>query len=210
MIFVIKGKRGPNYASLLDSMFADRKALFVDLLGWAVSAHDGRHEMDEFDSDEAVYIIAGNQDGQHCGSLRLLPTSRPYLLQQHFASLCADELPSDTVTYEITRLCLPSRLGAKRRLIVRNQLIAAMVDYALANGIIRLVGVTEAAFRNEVLSMGWLAEPLGPICESSGRKIGAFALHIGADTPKRLSWADIYPVDALSTSKPNRAAGGVR
>lgn len=207
VITIIHGKREAAHAELLDSMFADRKTLFVDLLGWDIPAHDGRHEVDEFDHDGTVYIVATNGKGAHQGSLRLLPTVRPHLLDTHFASLCAGDPPADPATYEITRLCLPSRLGAKRRLLVRNELIAAMVDHALAAGIKRLVGVTNTGFRKEILAMGWLAEPLGPEGQLSGASLGAFALHIGADTPERLSWSGIYPIERLSRSCRAKAVG---
>ncbi|MEO1168730.1 MAG: acyl-homoserine-lactone synthase [Pseudomonadota bacterium] len=207
MITIIHGKREAAHAELLDSMFADRKTLFVDLLGWDIPSHDGRHEVDEFDHDGTVYIVATDGKSAHQGSLRLLPTVRSHLLDTHFASLCAGGAPADAATYEVTRLCLPSRLGAKRRLLVRNELIAAMVDHALAAGIKRLVGVTNVGFRKEILAMGWLAEPLGPEGQLSGARLGAFALHIGPDTPERLSWSGIYPVERLANPVRTRTAG---
>lgn len=207
MIAIIHGKGQVAEADLRDAMFADRKTLFVDLLGWDVAVHDGRHEIDEFDHDGAVYLIATDSKGSHQGSLRLLPTLRPHLLETHFGSLCAGDPPKDAATFEITRLCLPSRLGSKRRLLVRNSLIATLVDHALAAGIKRLIGVTNAGFRKEILAMGWLAESLGPECHLSGARLGAFALHIGSDTPERLSWSGIYPTKQLVGTPKTRAAG---
>lgn len=176
---------------LIADMFADRKRLFVDVLGWDIAV-DGEHEIDAFDTSHARYLIAVDDAGRHNGSLRLLPTARPHLLDSMFADLCPLGVPTGPDTYEITRLCLPQRLGAEGRLIVRNALISAMVDHALAGGIAKLTAVVEASFRAQVLAMGWLAEPLGPIVRRNGQKLGAFALHISSDTPERLRWTDIY------------------
>lgn len=180
-----------------DTMFEDRKALFVDLLRWDVAVVDDRFEIDEFDRDDAAYIIALDDGGAHQGSLRLLPTNRPHLLGDVFAWLCPLGVPCGPHILEITRLCLPSRLGARSRLLVRNALISAMVDHALGNGITRLTGLVDAGFRRDVLSMGWLAEPLGPAMMFSGAPLGAFALHIDPSVPVRLGWNQIYRADAL-------------
>jgi acyl-homoserine lactone synthase len=115
---------------LLAGMFTDRKRLFVDLLGWDVPI-DGDLEIDHF--DDSMRAVDG--DGRHIGSLRLLPTTRPHLLDTLFAELCSLGVVSGASTFEIIRLCLPQRLAAARRLEVRNLLISAMVDHALDSGI---------------------------------------------------------------------------
>ncbi|WP_296615506.1 acyl-homoserine-lactone synthase [Sphingomonas sp.] len=175
-----------------DTMFEDRKRLFVDLLGWDVPVVDGRLELDAFDTDGALYVMALDADGRHQGSLRLLPSDRPHLLGTVFAHLCPLGVPQGSGIYEITRLCLPSRLGARCRLAVRNALISAMVDHALRAGVTRLTGLVEESFRKHVLTMGWLAEPLGPAIASDGQLLGAFQLHLDDDTPTRLGWTGIY------------------
>jgi N-acyl-L-homoserine lactone synthetase len=190
MIRVIKGFRPAE--PLLASMFLDRKRLFVDLLGWNVPVVDDRFEIDRFDHAHAVYIVAIDEDGGHEGSLRLLPTCLPHILDTLFAPLCAAGAPMGEDIFEITRLCLPSRLGAARRLEVRNRLISAMVDYAMSTGITRLTGVVEDRFRKDILAMGWLAEPIGPARRIDGGLLGAFAIHLAADTPARLRWTGIY------------------
>lgn len=181
-----------------DTMFEDRKALFVDLLGWDLPVVDDQFEIDGFDREGAVYLVALDDEGNHQGSLRLLPTDRPHLLDSLFAGLCPLGIPAGPGVLEITRLCLPSRLGARSRLAVRNALISVMADYAILHGMTRLTGLVEASFRREVLSMGWCAEPLGPAVPFGGAPLGAFALHIDATVPVRLGWNQIYRADATA------------
>jgi acyl-homoserine lactone synthase len=173
-------------------MFEDRRRLFVDLLRWEVPVVDGRFEIDEFDGDHAVYLIELDQLGAHTGSLRLLPSDRPHLLGSLFASLCADGVPAAPNTFEITRLCLPTRLGAAERLRVRNRLISAMVDYALEAGIKTLTGVVETSFLAQIMVMGWRCARLGPSRNIGQSWLGAFAIEIDADTRERLRATGIY------------------
>jgi N-acyl-L-homoserine lactone synthetase len=176
----------------LETMFADRKQQFVDLFEWQVPVVDGRYEMDQFDTAAAVYIIAADASGAHQASMRMLPSLQPHLLGNLFPHLRPAGVPIGDRIWESTRLCLPSRHGAARRLVLRNALISAMVDFALARGIERITGVIPEGFRKQVLAMGWRAEPLGPAVRIKGGPIGAFAIEIGGDTPERLCWTGVY------------------
>lgn len=176
----------------LASMAEDRKILFVDLMGWDVPVIAGRYEIDAFDGDAATYLVAVDEHGAHEGSMRLLPTSRPHILGNLFPQLCCGIVPRGDAILEITRLCLPSRLGAERRRIVRDRLISAMVDHALETGITALTGVVTDRFRTQVLAMGWQAQALGQAVEIGGSLLGAFRIEIAADTPARLAKTGIY------------------
>lgn len=190
---------------LASSMFADRKRLFVDLLEWNVPVADRRHEIDAYDGEGATYLIARQADGSHAASLRLLPTVRPHLLSDVFASLCDASSPSGPEVREITRLCLPVRHGAAGRLALRNHLISAMIDHALDISITTLIGVVTARYRQQVLAMGWRCAPLGPIRTVAGARLGAFRVDLDGDTPSRLAASGIY-IPGTCAAYPARAA----
>ena len=192
MIHVIDNHLAPANRPLLQSMFADRKRLFVDLFGWDVPVVDGQYEIDQYDNAHTVYLIVANADGAHEASIRLFPSTRPHMLGTLFPHLCPLGVPIDAGTWESTRLCLPQRHGAERRRELRNILFSAMVDVALERGIERYTGVIPDPFRKEVLSLGWQAEPLGPAVRIPGGLIGAFLIHVRPDTPKRLGWTGVY------------------
>lgn len=192
MIHFIDNHPADHRRDLVASMFHDRKCLFVDFFGWDVPVVDGRFEIDQFDTPEALYIIIAEETGAHAASLRLLPTERPHMLGTIFSDLCPLGVVSDARTWESTRLCLPRRHGAARRRDLRNQLISAMVDLALERGIDRYTGVLPESFRKDVLAMGWKAEPLGPVVRMPGGPVGAFLVHIEPETPKRLCWSQTY------------------
>jgi N-acyl-L-homoserine lactone synthetase len=192
MIHIIKNHLEPTSRQLLATMFADRKLQFVDFFEWDVPVVGGRYEVDQFDGPHAVYIVAVDEEGRHEASMRMLPTVHPHLLGTLFPHLCPFGVPTGETIWESTRLCLPQRHGSERRLELRNGLISAMVDFALARGIDRITGVIPEGFRKLVLTMGWRAEPLGPAVRIPGGPIGAFAIDVATDTPDRLRWTGIY------------------
>jgi N-acyl-L-homoserine lactone synthetase len=181
---------------LLRSMFSDRKRLFVDLFGWDVPVIEGQYEVDQFDNDDTVYVIISDTAGEHEASIRLFPSTQPHMLGTLFPHLCPFGVPVGATTWETTRLCLPQRHRAKRRRELRNVLFSAVIDLALARGIERLTGIIPDPFRKELLAMGWQAEPLGPAVPVGGGPIGAFMVHVQADTPERLRWTGIYTGNA--------------
>lgn len=182
------------------SMFRDRKRLFVDLLEWDVPVVDNQFEIDRYDGDGALYLIALDDDGYHIGSMRLLPTVPPHLLSDLFGKLCDGDIPRGTSVMEITRLCLPQRLGCAGRLAVRNRLITAMVDHALGTGVTAFTGVVTASYREQVLAMGWRAEPLGRPRSLGNGPLGAFRLEIDSDTPALLAANGIYTAGARTAA----------
>lgn len=192
MIHVIENDLAADSQPLLCSMFADRKRLFVDLFGWDVPVVDDQYEIDQFDNAHTVYFIVSDARGEHQASIRLFPSTHPHMLGTLFSNLCPFGVPVGSTTWETTRLCLPQRHGAARRLKLRNMLFSAVVDFALERGIERLTGLIPDPFRKEVLAMGWQAEPLGPAVHLPGGPIGAFLIHVRPDTPERLRWTGVY------------------
>ena len=176
----------------LRSMFEDRKSVFVDLLRWDVPVLDGRFEIDQFDDRQATYIIIANEDGDHLGSARLLPTTRPHILGSLFADLCAAPAPTGPAVAEITRFCLSRRHNAALRRRTRNQLVTALVWHALETGIRTYTGVAEFGWLQQILAFGWDCRPLGAPVQAECGLIGALAIEIGADTPDLLAANGIW------------------
>ena len=143
MLHLFESGAGPGRDTVLAAMFEARKRVFVDLLGWDVPVLAGRFEVDQFDDPHARYLVLTDGNGGHLGSARLLDTRRPHILGELYPDLCEDAVPNGPGIFEITRFCLDRRLRAAERLTVRNRLVSALVDQALAAGIHRYTGVAE-------------------------------------------------------------------
>src|SRR5215469_16978319 len=104
MLQVVYGSARAANAGLFEQMHRDRKTVFVDRLGWQVPVVDGDLENDQFDGENAIYLIAVDEAGHHAGSLRLLPTMGPHLLADVFPQLSERPVPRGPDIWEITRL----------------------------------------------------------------------------------------------------------
>jgi len=206
MLHIFGDGGDPAADAVLAAMFEARKRVFVDLLGWDVPVLAGRFEVDQFDDPHARYLVLTDADGAHLGSARLLDTTRPHILGELYPELCEDEVPSGPGIAEITRFCLDRRLRARERLMVRNQLVSALVDHALAAGIQRYTGVAEMGWLQQILSFGWICRPLGLPQTIDGTLLGALAIEIGPDTPSLLARAGIYQPVATVIGERRHAA----
>ncbi len=178
--------------AVLRAMFEARKQVFVDLLRWDVPVLGGSWELDQFDTEDARYIILADQHSRHLASARLLATDRPHILNTLFPALCEGPVPCDPATLEITRFCIDRGLKAAARRRARNQLVTALAEHAIAHGIARYTAVAELRWAQQVLGFGWRCMPLGmPLAHESGTLM-ALAIEIDTDTPARLAEAGIY------------------
>lgn len=192
MLHIVKEPFRPVPDAVLRAMFAARKSVFVDLLKWKIPVLDGRFEVDQFDDEHARYVILSEPDGTHLASARLLPTLRPHILDSIYASLCDTPPPRGDDIFEITRFCLDRNLRAAERRVVRNRLVTAIADHALAIGISRYVAIAEMNWFQQILAFGWQCRPLGAPRWHEGALLVALEIEIGADTLDRLARAGIY------------------
>lgn len=174
------------------AMFAARKQVFVDLLEWDLPVLEGRFEIDQFDTADARYLILLGPDGDHRASARLLPSMAPHILGDLYPHLCDGEVPRGPAIMEISRFCLDRHQDAASRLASRNQLVTALVDHALREGICCYTGVAELGWLAQILRFGWHCEPLGEPKGDRGAKIGALAIRIDRTTRASLERTGIY------------------
>lgn len=167
----------------LRAMFAARKRVFVDLLKWNVPVISGRYEVDQFDTRDADYLILLDHAQQHRASARLLRTERPHLLSELYPFLCERPAPSGPTVREITRFCLDPLPGAAERRHARDQLVFALVDHALQEGITDYTGVATLGWFAQIVRFGWHCVALGAPTRVGDQTL--VALHICVDERTR-------------------------
>jgi acyl-homoserine lactone synthase len=152
-----------RFEPVLDSMFRDRKRLFVDLMKWQLPMATATHDVDQFDTDDAVYLVAINpEDGTHMGSMRLLPTTGPHILGDLFPRLCENGVPRGDDILEVTRFCPSPRVKNRDRLMeCRLNLGTAMIEYGLLRGLKGYSACTYMSWTSKLLAAGWRIRPLG-------------------------------------------------
>jgi N-acyl-L-homoserine lactone synthetase len=187
---MVQGFDNPSQAKLIASMFADRKRVFVDLLGWDVP-HDEHAERDEFDTPDSEYLIFAQGD-DHIASLRLLRTDRRHLLGSVFPELCEGPVPSGPDIREISRFCISPRHRGAIRLQARRLLATALTEYALLFGLSAYTAVAHVARMSNLFATGWRVRPLGLPDLDADHPAGALIIEIDDRTPHLLMRSGRY------------------
>ena len=183
--------------AVMRAMFEARKRVFVDLLGWDVPVLAGKYELDQFDDTHARYLILADGNQNHLASARLLPTTRPHILDTLFTELCDEAPPAGPHTYEITRFCLDRSLRAAERRRWRDALVTGLAHYALEHRITTYTGVAEQGWLEQILAFGWNAQPLGAPRAIGGMMLGALRIDIEPETPALLAANGILPATQI-------------
>ncbi len=188
MIDMISPDKRWRYAAPLMQMHRDRKLVFVDSFGWRLRTPGSWLEVDEYDNDHAVYLMARDEaSGDHRGSVRLLPTTGPHLLEGVFGTLCPHGAPRADDVWEISRLVTsPAGQPGTRVLAVHRLLALALVEFALLNGIRHYVLVAESQRVPALLSIGWRVRPLSLPTVYEDQTLEVLQIEVAAETGDRL------------------------
>lgn len=193
-------------AGSMRAMFAARKQVFIDRLGWDLPALAGQYELDQFDDVHAQYLILTDGHGRHRASTRLLRTDRPHLLGDLFAMLCSEGVPSGPTIREITRFCLDPAFGAKERRVAQNELVSALADHATTSGVGAYTGIAGIRWFEQIAEFGWHCRALGPARKIGGQELVALHITIDGETIPALEATGIYTRPTLTIAETGRLA----
>ena len=136
-----------QYPALKDSMFRDRADQFKTRLKWDVKVDYAGYERDEYDDLNPMYVIWEDAIGRHSGSMRLLPTTGPCMVNDHFSELMNGDKFQSPFIWEATRFFLSA--NATRR-TANALMLAAGEDPESIAAVANLAG-------------GWVCEKVGVV-----------------------------------------------
>lgn len=142
-----------------------RRRVFVELLGWPLTASANGGEQDEFDAAPALLVVASDDAARIVGYARLRPTTALYLLAVHFAALLNGRpAPCEPQTWEISRFAAVNPAEPVRGLNtgVGKATLRMAIAQALARGAERLVCCTSVAIERVAQRWGFRMQRLGP------------------------------------------------
>lgn len=179
-IDVIDASSRLQFAQPLMEMYHDRKRVFVDQLGWQLPVAGSWLEIDQYDNEDAIYILARDRvAGKHLGSVRLLPTTAPHLLSDIFPDLCPAGPPSGVDVWEISRLVTnPDSAAGAMGVRVHRMLASALIDFALSNQVSRYTLVIEYSRLPALLAVGWTVSPISMPRRVNGDLVQALEIAI--------------------------------
>jgi acyl-homoserine lactone synthase len=186
MVYAISKNNRSSLGRELDTMFRDRKRVFVDRLKWNVPVVNDVYEQDQFDTDDAVYIVAADPvTGQHHGSLRLIPSLKPHMLRDVFSSLCEDDVPVGPDIWEMTRICLSPSIPREIARTSLGLVWLGAVEFGMDQGIRLMTGLTHGPMFSNIRAAGIDIEALGPPKMFDGAQYAALQTRISADVLER-------------------------
>ena len=101
-------------------------------------------EHDEFDTPAAQYLLWMDKNAVIRGVTRLLPTTRPYMLKKLWPDLVEGELPDSAAVWEATRFGCDHTLDASTRRRAVAELLCAMQEFGLGQGVEHYLAVIGA------------------------------------------------------------------
>lgn len=208
MIHIINKYNSQLYEEVLDDMFRLRHEIFVEQKGWEkLRKADGR-DLDEFDTDNATYILKLSPNRQILGGMRLYPTTGPTQLNSLFSEACVlAPQPSGPNDYEWSRYFIAdAHYRSAQGKPVHMELYAGILEFAVAKGISSLSGYIEVGtfIRSrrmpwDMIQLGIPTEYGGNLGEPKGYGLPTL-LNINSKMLKqtRRLWHLLYPVLSLS------------
>lgn len=166
-----------------------RHSIFIERLGWDLPVEGGK-ELDQFDHDDTIYVVAKNNDGRVSGCARLLPTTESYLLGEIFPQLMNGmPIPCSRDIWELSRFAaadITSPSNTESRADASRALLAAAVECAMHNGATRLITVSPLGIERLLARMGVNAHRAGPPVKVDGKPIYACWIEIDDKTRSAL------------------------
>ena len=154
-----------SYPNLQKSLFRDRALQFHDRLDWDVTVDKDGFERDQYDAQNPLYVIWQNAQGRHGGSMRVLPTTAPCMVNDYFSGIAGGRISSPLI-WESTRFCLAPDVGADAGRISAALMLAGC-EIGLNFGLKHAVGVFDPRMVRIYRTLGWSPEILGS--EGAGR-----------------------------------------
>jgi acyl-homoserine lactone synthase len=103
------------YQDQLERYFRVRHEIYVSGRQWRLIEWPIALEIDAFDTNDAVYLLGIEDDGNIAGGSRLVPTLKPHLPSEVFPMLVDGESPRGTDIYEWTPLFISPSLRRSGR-----------------------------------------------------------------------------------------------
>jgi acyl-homoserine lactone synthase len=149
------------YSDILEDYFRLRHQIYVVERKWGALDRPDKREIDQFDTDETVYLL-GLEGRSIIAGMRLVPTTGPTLLSDLFPKLALDGPIRRSDVYELSRIfVVRNRRGEHAGPRAEAVIQAAAMEYGLSVGLSAFTIVLESWWLPRLLDQGWVARPLG-------------------------------------------------
>ena len=158
MIHVISAANHHLYEDVLEEHFRIRHDIFVEERQWETLRKPDKREVDSFDNEDTIYLLA--LEGRRViGGHRLYPTTKPSMMSEIFPHLAEVRgYPSDPLVREWSRYFI---VRNRRDGNLNLRLMAAVQEFCLAEGIAKISAIMETWWLPRFQEAGFVVTPLG-------------------------------------------------
>lgn len=145
MVQIVEGKDRGRRPELFEKIFRARYETFVVSRRWSLPASKGL-EIDQYDTDQAVYFVDFDETGHLQGAVRLTPTMSSSLTADYYPHLNDGHTTlRDPFIYEGTRYIASPRIKTpESNRVVKARILGAMTEWAWCFGIRSIQTVIDA------------------------------------------------------------------
>jgi acyl-homoserine lactone synthase len=178
LVHLITAENRSSYSDILDVYYRARHNVFVTERGWRALDRGNGRDIDEYDDDRAIYLLAVDGD-RLVGGLRLYPTLLPHMISEAFSHLVHGRVLRGDTILECTRYFV-----VRERRMGRTdcRLLAAFQHFCLDEGITEVTAVVEMWWLPRWQQAGFKVRPLGLPMMVEDQPCLAVAIAISSDS----------------------------
>src|SRR3984957_13915468 len=184
MIHIISAANHHLYEDVLEEHFRIRHDIFVEERRWETLRKPDKREVDSFDNEDTIYLLA--LEGRRViGGHRLYPTTKPSMMSEIFSHLAdVRGFPSDPSIWEWSRYFI---VRDRRDGNLNLQMMAAVQEFCLTEGIMQISAIMETWWLPRFHEAGFVVTPLGLPALIGNAWTMAALIDISRDTLRTLS-----------------------
>lgn len=174
-----------KYRIKLERYFRIRYDIYVKRRQWRALARPVNIEMDAFDTEHAVYLLALDSLGKIVGGSRLVPTLQPHLLGNVFPGLAPAGPPRAPDIFEWTRFFISPALRSRGRSSpIAGVVLCGVLEVAHKLGIRQISVVCESFWPKRLRALGWSITELGDVLQHEDGDVIAVLIDV---TPEAIA-----------------------
>ena len=171
-----------HYRKVLERYFRIRYDIYVKQRRWRAVARPINIEIDAFDNEHTLYVLALDTNGRIVGGSRLVPTLEPHLMSEVFPVLAGGRPPRAAEIYEWTRFfVVPSLRTHGTPSPIAGLVLCGLLEVAQRLGIRQISVVCETFWPKRLRALGWTLTELGDVLEHPDGDIIALLIDVAPE-----------------------------
>lgn len=163
-LHIITWSNRKRYKKLLEQYFRIRHDIYVKQRKWMAIARPIDIEIDAYDTEHAIYLLALDDSTRIVGGSRLVPTLKPHLLSEVFPVLARGALPRAADIFEWTRFfVIPALRRRGKPSPVAGVILCGLLEAGLKLQIRQISVVCESFWPERLRALGWTVTVLGDV-----------------------------------------------